>query len=482
MAAGKPSNPAPNNALLEFCASVHSTRDVEALERRLVEIVSRTLQADRGALLLLAEEGARFASICGWDSREEIDRPPEYSREIIDRVLREKAPVLSDAASGGAPAMCVPLVVFGRMRGALYVDRAAPQPHFQLDQLQWLTAIGAMAALVLENLRRIQWLENENSRLRAEIAVEHEMVGSGAALRELERFIGKVAPIDSTVLIQGESGTGKELIARAIHLNSPRADKPFVAINCAAIAESLLESEIFGYEKGAFTGAVRQQKGKLEAADGGSFFLDEIGELAPLLQAKLLRVLQQREFERVGGTQTIRVNIRLIAATNRDLKTAIQKGIFRQDLYYRLNVVSVLTPPLRNRKEDIPALAAHFARMHARKARCEAPRISDAAMRRLIDYDWPGNIRELENAIERAVVLGAGEWILPEDLPEELIDNERLPTSRYHDTVKDSKKELIVKAVREARGNYTEAAKVLGIHPNYLHRLIRNLNLKGLVG
>ncbi len=469
--------PIGENALLEFCAAVHSTRDLEALEQRIVELVSRTLEADRGVLLLLAEEGGHFASICGWDSPE-MERSSEYSREIIDHVLREKEAVLSDPDSGGAAAMCAPLMVFGKMRGALYVDRADPDAHFEMGQLEWLAAVGSMAALVLENLRRIQWLENENSRLRAEIAVEHEMVGSGSALREVERFIAKVAPIDSTVLIQGESGTGKELIARAIHRNSPRADRAFVAINCAAIAETLLESEIFGYEKGAFTGAARQTKGKLEAADGGTFFLDEIGELAPLLQAKLLRVIQQREFERVGGTQTIKTNIRLIAATNRDLKSMIQTGAFRQDLYYRLNVVSVTMPPLRHRKEDIPALTEHFARMHARKAKRDAPRVSEAALKRLMDYDWPGNIRELENAIERAIVLGAGGWILPEDLPEELIDNERLPTSQYHDTVKESKKDLIIRAVREAGGNYTEAARALGIHPNYLHRLIRNLDLK----
>jgi transcriptional regulator with GAF, ATPase, and Fis domain len=477
--------PADRNALLELSAAIQSTRDLETLERQLLEIVSRTLFADRGAILLLGESGEQFASVCGWDSREERNRPAEYSRAIIDRVLRERAPLLSNrdpaAARGEDPitaALCIPLVVFERIRGVLYVDSTDPTAHFEPEQLEWLSAIGGIAALVLEDLRRIQWLENENCRLRAEIAVDHEMVGAGPALREMERFIARVAPLDSTVLVQGESGTGKELVARAIHRNSRRADRAFVAINCAAITDTLLESELFGYEKGAFTGAARQQKGKLEVADGGTLFLDEVGELAPLLQAKLLRVLQEREFERVGGTHPIRVNIRLIAATNRDLKAASQTGTFRQDLYYRLNVVSLTTPPLRQRRDDIPLLASHFVQMHARKARRQVHGVSEAALNLLMHYDWPGNIRELENALERAVVLGSADWVLPEDLPEELVEAQPSAGTYYHETVKISKKDLILKAVQQTGGNYTEAARLLGIHPNYLHRLIRNLDLK----
>ena len=478
--------------MLEISAAINSTRDLETLEKHLLEIISRTLYADRGAIMLLGERGEQFASVCGWDSGGALNRPAGYSRAIIDRVLREKAPLLSNRDSaamnfqncGGGDritaALCVPLVVFQRIRGVLYLDSTDPQARFEPEQLEWLSAIGGIAALVLEDARRIEWLESENRRLRAEIAVDHEMVGGGPAIREMERFIARAAPTDSTVLIRGESGTGKELVARAIHRNSPRCDRAFVAINCAAITDTLLESELFGHEKGAFTGAVGQQKGKLEVADGGTLFLDEVGELAPSLQAKLLRVLQEREFERVGGTRPIHVDIRLIAATNRDLKAAIQAGGFRQDLYYRLNVVSLTTPPLRQRREDIPLLASHFARMHARKARRQVRGVSDAALAYLMQYDWPGNIRELENAIERAVVLGSAEWVLPEDLPEELAETEPAGAAGtyYHETVKESKKDLILKAVQQTAGNYTEAARLLGIHPNYLHRLIRNLNLK----
>ncbi len=479
--------PANRNPLLEISAAIQSTRDVETLEKKILEIVSRTLYADRGAILLLGDSGEQFASVCGWDSREELNRPAEYSRAIINRVLREKTPLLSNRDSSIAPgadritaALCAPLVVFQRVRGVIYLDSTDPQAHFEPEQLEWLSAIGGIAALVLENARRIEWLEGENQRLRAEIAVDHQMVGGGPAIREMEKFIARVAPTDSTVLVRGESGTGKELVARAIHRNSARSDRAFVAINCAAITDTLLESELFGHEKGAFTGATGQQKGKLELADGGTLFLDEIGELAAGLQAKLLRVLQEREFERVGGTRPIHVDIRLIAATNRDLKAAIQSGTFRQDLYYRLNVVTLTTPPLRQRREDIPLLASHFTQMHARKARRQVHGVSDAALAYLMQYDWPGNIRELENALERAVVLGSAEWVLPEDLPEELVETEPAggAETRYHETVKESKKDLIVKAVQQTGGNYTEAARLLGIHPNYLHRLIRNLNLK----
>ena len=474
------------DALLEISMAMGSTRELEALEQKLLECISRTLRADRGAILLLGESGEQFASVCGWDSREEVERPAGYSRAIIDRVLREKAPLLSqrdpDAPPGDeciAAALCVPLILFQQLRGVLYVDSTDSGARFEPEQLEWLSAVGGIAALVLENARRIQWLENENSRLRAEIAIEHEMVGASPALREVEKFIARAAPTDATVLIRGESGTGKELVARAIHRNSPRAARAFVAINCAAITETLLESELFGHEKGAFTGAAAQQKGKLEMADGGTLFLDEVGELALGLQAKLLRVLQEREFERVGGTRPIRVDIRLIAATNRDLKAAIQAGIFRQDLFYRLNVVSLTTPPLRQRREDIPLLARHFAQLHARRARRPVRGVSEAALAHLMKYDWPGNIRELENAIERAVVLGCTEWVLAEDLPEDLVEIEPSAVeTQYHETVKESKKELILKAVQQTGGNYTEAARLLGIHPNYLHRLIRNLNLK----
>jgi transcriptional regulator with PAS, ATPase and Fis domain len=287
------------------------------------------------------------------------------------------------------------------------------------------------------------------------------------------------------VLINGESGTGKELAARAIHRKSPRASKTFMAINCAAIPETLLESELFGHEKGAFTGASAQRKGRLEMADGGVVFLDEIGELAPALQVKLLRVLQEREFERLGGTRPIRVDIRLIAATNRNLEESVKSGTFRRDLYFRLNVVNLMMPALRDRKEDIPLLADFFVHKLTKKSGSAAKRLSRQALAVLANYDWPGNVRELENVIERALVLGTSDTILPEDLPESLLEREPAPgveEAKYHAAIKDLKKKLIRNAIEEAGGNFTEAARLLGVHPNYLHRLIRNLEIRDSLG
>jgi transcriptional regulator with GAF, ATPase, and Fis domain len=333
----------------------------------------------------------------------------------------------------------------------------------------------------LRRERELEWLTAENRRLLAEINLEHNMVGESPAMRAVFQLISRVAPTDSTILICGESGTGKELVARAIHRNSPRAAHAFVAINCAALTETLLESELFGHEKGAFTGAVVQKRGKLEVADGGTVFLDEIAELTPAFQAKLLRVLEEHEFERVGGVRTIPVNLRVLAATNKDLTEAVRRGAFRPDLYYRLNVVALTMPPLRERKADIPSLASYFAAKYARRSRRQVLGVSPEALALLAHYDWPGNVRELENAIERAVVLGSTELILPEDLPEALLEaqgNSGLPTTTYHEAVGAAKRQVVLRALEQAGGNYTEAARLLGLHPNNLHRLIRNLDLR----
>jgi Nif-specific regulatory protein len=307
------------------------------------------------------------------------------------------------------------------------------------------------------------------------------MVGSSPKWIELQRVLARVAPSASTVLILGESGTGKELLARAIHQQSPRARGPFVAINCAALTETLLESELFGHERGSFSGAVAQKKGKLEIADGGTVFLDEVGELAPVIQSKLLRAVQQREFERVGGIRPIRVNIRIISATNKHLAAEVAAGRFREDLFFRLNVVSLNLPPLRDRGGDIEVLARHFVEHYAAKAGRVVRGISPPALQRLMAYAWPGNVRELENAIERAIVLGSSDEILPEDLPESLLElpaasGRELP--RFHEAVIETKKRVIVDAFRQARRSYVDTARLLGLHPNYLHRVIRNLDLK----
>ncbi len=307
------------------------------------------------------------------------------------------------------------------------------------------------------------------------------MVGRGARMLSIYQFIKRVAPSDSTVLICGESGTGKELAARAIHNNSPRKSQPFVALNCAALSETLLESELFGHERGAFTNAIAQKKGFLEVAEGGTIFLDEIGELSPILQAKLLRVLQEREFVRVGGTRPIKINVRFLAATNRDLPKAAREQSFRADLFHRLNVISITLPALREHPEDIPALAEHFAARYSKQCHRNAMPVSREAMAFLTQYDWPGNIRELENAMERAVVVGCLDKVLAEDLPESILETARTKNSapaKYHEAIRKLKKQLILKALDQASGSVTGAASLLGVHANYLHRLMRNFQLR----
>jgi len=371
----------------------------------------------------------------------------------------------------------------GRSLGVIYLDTDVPDVHFDQGHLQLITAIAAIAAVAIENIRHVEGLEHENHRLLTEANLAHSMVGESALMQQVYQLISRVANTESTVLISGESGTGKELAARAIHNNSRRATQPFVAVNCAALVESLLESELFGHEKGAFTGALNQRKGRLEIADGGTIFLDEIGELSPALQSKLLRVLQEREFERVGGTRPIKVDIRVVAATNKDIESAIESGSFRRDLFFRLNVVELKMPPLREREDDIPMLANYFAAKHADNCNRRIMGISSEAHERLRRYDWPGNVRELENAIERAVVMGTAEHILPEDLPEAILDvnsSDGVSTgSGYHENVAGAKRRMILEAMKKSNGSYTEAAKILGIHPNYLHRLVKNLNLRG---
>jgi Nif-specific regulatory protein len=365
--------------------------------------------------------------------------------------------------------------------GVLFLTSREPGAGFDEEHLQVTTAMGRIAGLALDDARAVDQLRAENRLLRDEIAIEHDMVGDSQPMQHVYQFIERVAPVDTTVLITGESGTGKELVARAIHRNSLRSDRPFVAINAAALTASLLESELFGHERGAFTGAINQKRGKFEIAHGGTIFLDEIGELSLDLQVKLLRVLQEREFERVGGTQSITVDVRVIAATNRNLRELVGNRKFREDLYYRLDVVSVRIPPLRERREDIPLLANYFVSKFTASMGKGIKGISREARRKLSSHDWPGNVRELENAIERAVVLGSSDTVLAEDLPEPILEQDQagdLAAEGFHNAVKEAKREIIVRAVVEAGGNQTKAAAALGIHHTYLSRLIRILGLR----
>jgi transcriptional regulator with GAF, ATPase, and Fis domain len=483
------------NALLNFSRTLSAVQDVPTLQQKVLDAIFEVAPADRAAVLLLEAGAEEFASVLGRYRNAGPEQPIQASQTILKQVIGENVAVLSNdviddetyraADSLVAPrvrsVLAAPMEAQGKLVGVLYLDASSSGVQFDAGLLQLILALGNIAGLAIENARRLEWLGGENRRLQQELAADHGMVGESPPMRAVLDFISRVAGRESTVLVWGESGTGKELVARAVHANSSRTDKPFVAINCAAITETLLESELFGHEKGAFTGAVSQKKGKLEMAEGGTVFLDEVGELAVPLQAKLLRVLQEREFERVGGTRPIKVDIRLIAATNRDLKEASRAGNFRQDLFYRLNVVSVRMPALRERKEDIPLLANFFAVRFGEKVKRRVAGISAKARACLLRYDWPGNVRELENAIERAVVLGSTELIQVEDLPESIVEEtaeEGEPVTALHEGLRQAKKELIERAIEQAGGNYTEAAGILGVHPNHLFRLIKTLNLK----
>ena len=462
--------------MLRISSEMSSIRGEEALQRHLLELIFDSIPADTGAILFFDGDSSEAISTFSWSRQAGANAQVVVSRSIVERVISERTALLTNAAQS---VLVAPLLVFDKLTGVIYLESAANR--FDEGHLELLAGVAGMAGGALDNAHRMEWLESENRRLRSDVNLEHNMVGESPRMREVYQFIVKAAPTDSTVLIQGESGTGKELVARAIHLNSSRSQNPFVAINCATLSEMLLESELFGHEKGAFTGAIAQKKGKLEIAAGGTVFLDELGELASALQAKLLRFLQEREFDRVGGTRAIKVDIRLIAATNRDLEQAVKDGTFRQDLYYRLNVLSLKMPALRERREDIPLLAGYFAIRFSKKATRVVKGISPEARKCLVQYDWPGNVRELENAMERAVVLGTTELIQPEDLFENLLEKQAVPgvqVTEYHQAVKQVKQQLVLKAFREGGGNYAQAARLLGIHPNNLHRLIRNLDLK----
>jgi Nif-specific regulatory protein len=483
------------SALLNLNIELGRRRDLESLQTAVFDAIFDALPATRGAILLLEENLENITATFSRNKAGETNQPLIISQTVADQVVREKTAILcqnvrADAVYNRAESLlasqtdsllCVPLTTGEKIAGIIYLETSSATDSFDENHLQFLMAVAGIFSVVLENIRHLEWLRSENLRLRAEINLEHNMIGESASIQKVFRFIEKVARAEATVLLRGESGTGKELVANAIHENSPRKAKPFIAINCAALQDNLLESELFGHERGAFTTAVQQKKGKIEIADGGTLFLDEVGEMSLSTQAKLLRVLQEREFERVGGTRTLKVDVRVIAATNRDLESEIKNGSFRQDLYYRLNVVELTMPPLRARRADIPLLADYFVAKYSRKCNRKVSGISKEARSLLTNYDFPGNVRELENAIERAVVLGNFELILPEDLPDSILEAESAelaPVMRYQRAVNEMKKGLILKTLEQAAGNYTEAAKLLGLHPTNLHRLIRTLDIK----
>ncbi len=441
--------------------------------------------------------------------REETERP--LGNCICSHVMRRKKPLIAEnilkcsrlsrsvvEEQGLACHASVPLISKDRVVGVMNVASENFR-SFSEEDLGLLTGIGHQVGVAIENARLFEDTRKKSSELKEayerlkslyeELKRERKKTKTlKKALEErfgLENIVGKnhkmqaiydliedISQSDSTVLIQGESGTGKELIARALHVLSPRKERPFVVANCSAYAQTLLESELFGHEKGAFTGAIRRKKGRFELADGGSIFLDEIGEIPPTTQLVLLRVLQEKKFERVGGEDTIKVDVRVIAATNRNLAQDMMSGRFREDLYYRLNVIPVMVPPLRERKDDIPLLVKHFLEVYSTASSKAIRGFSEEVMQIFLDYDWPGNVRELQNVVEHAVILAKGEMITQIDLPHSL--KETFPRT-YADisSLKDTEKNLILKVLKETDGNKYQAAKRLGITRSTLYGKLR---------
>jgi len=412
-------------------------------------------------------------------------------RERIDLVLSDLhlPPHVDDISEGLAiieaarernpPVQVVVITASNSKRAALEAVKRGAYGFFEkpLDAAEVLHIVNQAV--------RMRRLELENARLRDELVGASgfgRLIGSSQALEKTLKQARAVAGTSATVLIVGENGTGKEMLARAIHEESQRARGPFIAVSCAALPESLIESELFGHEKGAFTSAHHARQGRFELADGGTLFLDEIVELTPSVQVKLLRVLQERAFERVGGTKTLTVDIRLIAASNRDLETEVEAANFRRDLFYRLNVVPLVLPPLRERAEDIPGLAAHFAAKAAEKHGRATPQLEPALVDSLHEYEWPGNVRELENLMERLVLLDRAATLGLEFLPEKMLKALPAPgvsnDKTFEGAVTALKRRLIVTALEAENGNKVAAAKRLGISRSYLHRLITEFGIQ----
>jgi Nif-specific regulatory protein len=448
--------------------------------------------------VLLRGDGVGEPQIAGWDRNAAGPAPVAVSRTLVTMAIAKNTAIFTDDLTmseefSGLSSLnlrkvdsviAVPLSNEGVAIGALYLESVHAGRRLNRQHVEFAVVIAEYAGKALETANRLKTLKEDNQRLQTALHLEHNMIGCSSPMQQISERIARIAQTDATVLVRGETGTGKELAARAIHQNSLRAGKPFEAINCALLNDTLLQSELFGHERGAFTGAVALKKGKLELADGGTVFLDELGSLGEASQAMLLRVLQSREFQRLGGTRTLSVDIRIVAATNEDLETAIHKKTFRQDLYYRLNVVSLTMPPLRERRDDLPILADHFIELYTRKNKRVVKAVSPEAIRLLQAYDWPGNVRELENAIEHAIVFGSTDEVVPEDLPESLVASNRAAAGTdlaYHDAVREAKRNIILSAMQNASGDYGQAAKRLGIHVNNLHRLIRELELKPLL-
>jgi Nif-specific regulatory protein len=496
---------------LETLAAVSRLLAASSGQRQLLaavlEELDRRLNMRRGTILLLMPNGRELVVAAAQSAEAECIAQQRYQRGegIVGRVVETAQPALirrvadeprfmnrihrrPEGEAQGVGFVCVPIILDSEAVGTLSVDVPLDDDAALERQARFLAIVAGMIghdvrARRSEALQRQTW-EAENLRLRHALEERfrpENIIGNSPEMSDVYVKIRQVAPSDTTVLIRGESGTGKELAASAIHYSSPRAEKPFVRVNCGALSEHLLESELFGHEKGAFTGAVGPRRGRFEEAEGGTLLLDEIGEFSLAVQVKLLRFLQEREYERVGSNRTLRADVRVIAATNNDLEQAVKQGAFRRDLYYRIHVFPIVLPPLRKRRSDILLLADHFVERYAKKLGKEVRRISTPAIDMLFAYHWPGNVRELENCIEYAMLLSSDGAIHAHHLPPTLQMPEAsgtVPAGSLTAQVQLLEKDLITDALKSAGGNLTAAARLLGITPRIMRYKIKKLGIE----
>jgi Nif-specific regulatory protein len=440
----------------------------------------KTLNAERGFIALVDENtGDLSCELVRSEKGSDLTEKLEVSRTIVHKVLNEGVSIMTVNAQEDSQfdkaqsiqeynirsAICAPLLFREEILGVIYLDNRASTGSFSQDDQMFLIALSHQAGVALGNARLHRRVVQENVWLENTLKPKFQILGESEKMKRVFDTIKKVAPTNITVLVQGETGTGKELVAKAIHALSPRRELAFVPVNCAAIPKELIESELFGHEKGAFTGATSAREGKFQTAHGGTIFLDEIGDMSLDLQAKVLRILEERELQRVGGNKSIPVDVRIITATNRDLAKAVEDGTFREDLYYRLNVVVVKLPPLKEKKKDIIPLAEYFIAGRVKK-------ISSKAKRLMESYDWPGNVRELRNCVDRAVVLGDGKIIQPEDLPIALRKAGQVIPAPL-ETLDQMEEDHIVRVLRYTKGNKSDAARILGITRQTLDNKIK---------
>ncbi|MCB1196016.1 sigma 54-interacting transcriptional regulator [bacterium] len=475
--------------IYKVTAAIHSIRSRKQLMKTLLELIMDVIPADNGVIFSANEKQNTLSNEIIISAQPEFHQA-DVSHAIAYYVFNQRVGILANDAMADPrfknippvqyntirSVLTVPIGTIGAMFGVIHLESRNHPGVFCEKDLHLLSAIANQAAIAIENIQFFDSLNEENKILQEALQKDFNMVGRSQEMQKIFGLINKLAITDSTILIRGESGTGKELVARGIHYTSSRRNKPFVFVNCAALNKNLLESEIFGHEKGAFTGADSQKKGRFELAHGGTIFLDEIGELNPESQAKLLRILEEGVFERVGGTENIQVNVRILAATNRDLEEAIQEKIFREDLFYRLNVIQIDMPPLRQRRDDILPLALFFLEKFRKEIGRESLQISQEAIDLLKNYHWPGNVRELKNYIERAVVLCSHPTIQPEDLPINphaiyLKDNEPFPT------LQEIECSHVIAALKFTGWNKKHAAELLGIQRSTLYEKLKMYNI-----